>query len=98
MSVPLEQQDKTRDADFSKAMHGSSVTTGAFTAMFTKDKKAHNAAVDEYFKFWEEGKGAARMGEEDSEVRRYLARMQKFKHTYTKPQERRRHYATLTRQ
>ena len=78
MSVPLEQQDKTRDADFSKAMHGSSATNGAFTAMFTKDKKAHNAAVDEYFKFWEEGKGAAKMGEEDSEVRHYLARMQKF--------------------
>ncbi|KAF8427802.1 S-adenosyl-L-methionine-dependent methyltransferase [Tirmania nivea] len=79
MSAPLEQQDKARDADFSKAMHGSSAKTGAFTAMFTKDKKAHNAAVDEYFKFWEEGKGAARMGEVDSE-------------------ERRRHYATLTRQ
>jgi len=78
MSVPLEKQDKARDADFSKAMHGSSAKTGAFTAMFTKDKRAHNAAVDEYFKFWEEGKGAARMGEEDSEVRRYLARIQKF--------------------
>lgn len=68
MSVPLEQQNKARDADFSKAMHGSSAKTGAFAAMFNKDKKAHNAAVDEYFKFWEEGKGAARMGEEDSEV------------------------------
>jgi len=68
MSAPLEQQDKARDANFSKAMHGSSAKTGAFTAMFTKDKKAHNAAVDEYFKFWEEEKGASRMGEEDSEV------------------------------
>jgi len=79
MPLLLEQQDKARDSNFSKAMHGSSAKTGAFSAMFTKDRKAHNAAVDEYFKFWEEGKGEARMGEQDSE-------------------ERRRHYATLTRQ
>lgn len=69
MPLLLEQQDKARDSDFSKAMHGSSAKTGAFSAMFTKDRKAHNAAVDEYFKFWEEGKGEARMGEQDSEVR-----------------------------
>ena len=68
MSVPLEQQDKSRDSNFSKAMHGTSAKTGAFSAMFTKNKTAHNAAVDEYFKFWEEGKGEARMGEQDSEV------------------------------
>ena len=68
MSVPLEQQDKARDASFSKAMHGSSAKTGAFSAMFTKDRKAHNAAVDEYFKFWEEGKGEPLMGDQDSEV------------------------------
>ncbi|KAF8473141.1 S-adenosyl-L-methionine-dependent methyltransferase [Kalaharituber pfeilii] len=79
MPVALEQQDKARDASFSKAMHRSSARTGAFAAMFAKDNKAHNAAVDEYFKFWEEGQGNAKMGEEDSE-------------------ERRAHYATLTRQ
>jgi len=79
MSAFIEKGDKVRDANFSKAMHGSSAKTGAFTAMFTKDRQAHNAAVDEYFNFWEEGKGEARTGEKDSE-------------------ERRRQYATLTRQ
>lgn len=68
MPVALEQQDKARDANFSKAMHGKSAQTGAFAAMFNKDKRAHSAAVDEYFKFWEETKGGQRMGEEDSEV------------------------------
>jgi hypothetical protein len=53
-SVQLEAQDKARDAAFNKAMHGTSATaTGGFSAMMKKDKVAQKAAVDEYFKHWD---------------------------------------------
>lgn len=50
----LEQQDRQRDADFNKAMHGSSAAaTGGVRAMFAKGRDAKQAAVDEYFKHWD---------------------------------------------
>ncbi|ORY67505.1 sterol 24-C-methyltransferase [Pseudomassariella vexata] len=50
----LEAQDKIRDAAFNKAMHGdSSAAKGGFTAMLKKDSSAQKAAVDEYFKHWD---------------------------------------------
>ncbi|CAJ2503637.1 Uu.00g110310.m01.CDS01 [Anthostomella pinea] len=50
----LEMQDRERDAAFNKAMHGKSAqATGGIRAMFAKGSDAKKAAVDEYFKHWE---------------------------------------------
>ena len=50
----LEQEDHSRDAAFNKAMHkDSSAAKGGFSAMMKKDKAAQKAAVDEYFKHWD---------------------------------------------
>jgi sterol 24-C-methyltransferase len=67
--VALEQENHSRDADFNKAMHGqSSKATGGMTAMLKKDKVAQQAAVDEYFKHWD-NKAAADETEETRKVR-----------------------------
>jgi sterol 24-C-methyltransferase len=66
--IALEQEDHTRDADFNKAMHGKSAAArGGMTAMFSKDTVAQKAAVDEYFKHWD-NKGAAEETEETRKV------------------------------
>lgn len=50
----LEAEDHARDAAFNKALHGKSAQAkGGFAAMRTKDKAAQKAAVDEYFKHWD---------------------------------------------
>ncbi|EHK99754.1 S-adenosyl-L-methionine-dependent methyltransferase [Glarea lozoyensis ATCC 20868] len=50
----LETEDHSRDAAFNKAMHkDSSTAKGGFSAMMKKDKVAQKAAVDEYFKHWD---------------------------------------------
>ena len=50
----LENEDHTRDAAFNKAMHKDSANAqGGFSAMMKKDKAAQKAAVDEYFKHWD---------------------------------------------
>lgn len=50
----LEREDHQRDADFNKAMHGSSAQArGGIAAMFKKGGSAKQAAVDEYFKHWD---------------------------------------------
>lgn len=65
----LEQEDHARDAAFNKAMHkGSSAAQPGFVAMLRKDKAAQKAAVDEYFKHWDQ-KAAATETEEVREVR-----------------------------
>ncbi|RKF74081.1 Sterol 24-C-methyltransferase [Golovinomyces cichoracearum] len=52
--VKLEAEDHSRDADFNRAMHkDSSDSVGGFRAMLKKDSKAQKAAVDEYFKHWD---------------------------------------------
>ncbi len=66
--IALEKEDKLRDAEFNRAMHGtSSNAQGGFSAMLQKDKKAQAAAVDEYFKHWD-NKPAATETVEDREV------------------------------
>ncbi len=61
--IALETEDHSRDAAFNKAMHGKSVDDKAgFRAMLGKDHGAQKAAVDEYFKHWD-NKAA------DSEIR-----------------------------
>ena len=50
----LENEDHTRDAAFNKAMHKDSANAvGGLSAMMKKDKAAQKAAVDEYFKHWD---------------------------------------------
>lgn len=50
----LEREDKARDAAFNNAMHGKSAKArGGLTAMRGKDTAAQKAAVDEYFKHWD---------------------------------------------
>ena len=50
----LEQEDFARDAAFNQALHGkSSKAQGGFSAMRGKDAAAQKAAVDEYFKHWD---------------------------------------------
>ncbi|KAK3203310.1 hypothetical protein GRF29_112g816255 [Pseudopithomyces chartarum] len=68
--VALEQENHTRDADFNKAMHGtSSQVKGGMSAMLKKDRAAQQAAVDEYFKHWD-NKAAADETEETRKARR----------------------------
>ncbi len=52
--ISLETEDHSRDAAFNKAMHGKSAEEKAgFRAMLKKDPIAQKAAVDEYFKHWD---------------------------------------------
>lgn len=66
----LEQEDKARDAAFNKSLHGlSSEARGGIMAMRNKDAAAQKAAVDEYFKHWD-NKLAATETEEVRKARR----------------------------
>lgn len=66
----LEKEDKARDAAFAKTLHGqSSEARGGFAAMRSKDAAAQKAAVDEYFKHWD-NKLAATETEEVRKARR----------------------------
>ncbi|KAF2745464.1 hypothetical protein M011DRAFT_406404 [Sporormia fimetaria CBS 119925] len=68
--IALEQEDHSRDAAFAQAMHGTSAKAkGGMTAMLKKDKAAQQAAVDEYFKHWD-NKSAAEETEETRKARR----------------------------
>lgn len=68
----LETEDHSRDAAFNKAMHkGSSAAKGGVSAMMKKDKVAQKAAVDEYFKHWD-NKSAKDETDADREVGRPL--------------------------
>jgi sterol 24-C-methyltransferase len=64
----LENEDHSRDAAFNKAMHkDSSNAEAGFRALLKKDKVAQRAAVDEYFKHWDD-KAAKNETAEDREV------------------------------
>ena len=65
----LEREDKARDAAFNKALHGKSANVrGGLSAMRGKDSAAQKAAVDEYFKHWD-NKDYADETDADREVR-----------------------------
>ena len=69
-AASLEKEDHARDAAFNKTLHGkSSDAQGGLMAMRNKDKAAQKAAVDEYFKHWD-NKAAATETEEIREARR----------------------------
>lgn len=64
--IALENEDHSRDAAFNKVMHGKSVeSTSGFRALLSKDREAHKAASEEYFKHWD-NKSA---GSETAEIR-----------------------------
>ena len=52
-AVGLEQEDFERDAQFNKAMHGKSINGYGLSALRNKDAASQKAAVDEYFKHWD---------------------------------------------
>lgn len=65
----LETEDHSRDAAFNKAMHkNSSSAKGGLTALMQKDTVAQKAAVDEYFKHWD-NKSAKDETKEDRDSR-----------------------------
>ena len=65
----LQQEDHSSDAAFKKAMHkDSAASKGGFAAMIGKDKEAHKASLDEYFKHWDD-KSAETETEETRKVR-----------------------------
>lgn len=50
----LEKEDHARDAEFNKILHGTSAENrGGMMAMLKKDASSQKAAVDEYFKHWD---------------------------------------------
>ena len=52
--IALETEDHSRDAAFNKALHGKSADSkGGFRSMLNKDREAHKAASDEYWKHWD---------------------------------------------
>lgn len=66
----LEKEDHVRDAAFNTTLHGkSSDATGGIMAMRKKDAASQKAALDEYFKHWD-NKLAASETEEIRKARR----------------------------
>lgn len=62
--IALEDEDHSRDAAFNKAMHGKSADDKAgFRAMMNKNPAAQKAAVDEYFKHWDNKSAGSETGE-----------------------------------
>lgn len=80
----LEAEDHQRDAAFNKALHGKSAQSrGGLSAMRNKDAKAQKAAVEEYFKHWD-NKNAEDETEEVREVSNGLSPYSLF-HCYHTP-------------
>lgn len=53
MATKLAPKDFKADADFAQAMHGTDTAKSGFAAVLNKNKDAHNAAVEGYFKHWD---------------------------------------------
>jgi sterol 24-C-methyltransferase len=63
--IALEKEDHTRDADFNKALHGKSAqNVGGIKSMMGKDTAAQKAAVEEYFKHFDNKKAETETEEE----------------------------------
>ena len=69
--IALETEDHARDADFNRALHGKSAQekAGLLAMIGGKDPAAQKAAIDEYFKHWD-NKEAADETPEIREARR----------------------------
>lgn len=69
--MKLAEEDKARDAAFSKALHkNSAVGRGGLLAMCSKDSEVHQAVVDEYFSHWDDTTTASDEVESAREVSR----------------------------
>lgn len=64
----LAPKEYQKDADFSKAMHGEVAERKGFGAVLNKDRDAQQAAVDGYFKHWD-NKSSINETEEDRKAR-----------------------------
>lgn len=52
--IALETEDHSRDAAFNTVMHGKSLNSkGGLASILNKDRGAHKAASDEYWKHWD---------------------------------------------
>lgn len=67
--ISLEKEDHVRDAEFNKALHGQSAQSRGGLLAMKKNKDAQKAAVDEYFKHWD-NKPASDETEETRKARR----------------------------
>lgn len=68
--IALENEDHVRDAAFNKVLHGKSAEEKAgLRAMLKKDPAAQKAAIDEYFKHWDNKAAEA----ETAEIREVCA-------------------------
>lgn len=66
--IALEGEDHNRDAAFNKVLHGKSAAErGGIRSMLKKDPAAQKAAIEEYFKHWD-NKAASTETEEIREV------------------------------
>ena len=66
--IALENEDHERDAAFNKVLHGKSAgERGGIRSMLKKDPAAQKAAIEEYFKHWD-NKAASTETEEIREV------------------------------
>ena len=67
-SVGLETEDHIRDAAYNKVLHGKSAEQQAgIRSMLKKDPAAQKAAIEEYFKHWD-NKAAATETQEMRDV------------------------------
>ena len=67
-SIGLENEDHIRDAAFNKVLHGkSSEQQAGIRSMLKKDPAAQKAAIEEYFKHWD-NKAAATETQEIRDV------------------------------
>lgn len=83
-TTALEQENHQRDADFNKAMHGKSKDTVGIRAYMAKDKSAQKAAVDDYFKHFD-NKTAKEETQADREARtkEYATLTRQYVHTHS---------------
>lgn len=56
--IALEPENHSRDAAFNEILHGKNVQGKGFASMFTKDRAAHKAATEEYWKHWDNKEAA----------------------------------------
>ena len=71
--IALETEDHARDMAFAKIMHGKSAEQQAgIRSMLKKDPAAQKAAIDEYFKHWD-NKAASTETEDIRDVRARLS-------------------------
>ncbi|KAF5093203.1 hypothetical protein D0Z00_004188 [Geotrichum galactomycetum] len=69
MATKLAPKDFKADAEFAKAMHGSNnASKTGFSSLASKNEEAHLAAVDGYFKHWD-NKNSETQTEEDQKTR-----------------------------